>query len=372
MRLLDRYLLRELLVPLGFCLVGFLMFFIIFDLFGSLDDFQAHKLHGLDVAEYYAVKTPEFLVTVLPVALLLALLYTLTNLARHQELTAIRAAGIGLWRMCAPHLSVGFIASLGLFAMNELWVPDADDTAESILNRRRERTAPAVTTVDRGSVDFVNSLDGRIWHMDAFDRKTGEMINPKVGWSLPDGSRRELLARRASWTNGVWTFHEVIEHTYAPITGALTWTNTPWLAVSGFTESPASIRSGMKIADRLNRRRTRSADIPLVELLDYLRLHPRLTPQDRAWLLTKLQGRLATPWTCLVVVLIALPFSALTGRGSVFVGVASSLVICFGYFILLQVGLALGAGGYLSPWVAAWSPNLLVSAIGLWLLRRVQ
>ena len=71
------------------------------------------------------VKTPEFLVVVLPIALLLALLYTLTNHARHHEITAIRAAGVSLWRLCLPYLAVGFAASLALFALNELCVPDS-------------------------------------------------------------------------------------------------------------------------------------------------------------------------------------------------------------------------------------------------------
>src|SRR2546425_13247125 len=77
MRLLDRYLLRELLVPLGYCLAGFLIFCIAFDLFSDLRTLQEHKLHGIDIVEYYCVKAPELLVTyyVLPVALLLALLY---------------------------------------------------------------------------------------------------------------------------------------------------------------------------------------------------------------------------------------------------------------------------------------------------------
>ena len=93
MRLLDRYLLRELLVPLAYCLGGFLIFWVSFDLIGDLQDFQAFKLTAKDVAAYYLVMLPEILVTIAPVALLLALLYALTNHARHQELTAMRAAG---------------------------------------------------------------------------------------------------------------------------------------------------------------------------------------------------------------------------------------------------------------------------------------
>src|SRR6266446_946081 len=135
MRLLDRYLLRELLVPLGYCLGGFLVFWIAFDLFGNLGVFQTNRLRGPDVAEYYLFKAPEFLVVVLPIALLLALLYTLTNHARHHEITAIRSAGVSLWRLCLPYLVVGLGLSLLLFMVNELWAPQGSERAQRIVNR---------------------------------------------------------------------------------------------------------------------------------------------------------------------------------------------------------------------------------------------
>src|SRR5919109_5129742 len=97
MRLLDRYLLRELLVPFAYCLTAFWIFWTVFDIFGELEDFQDAKLGIGELAIYYAIKTPELLVVVLPMALLLSLLYALTTPARYQELTAIRAAGVGLW-----------------------------------------------------------------------------------------------------------------------------------------------------------------------------------------------------------------------------------------------------------------------------------
>src|SRR5580692_4845434 len=105
MRLLDRYLLRELLVPLAYCLGGFLIFYVAFDLIVHIRSFQEKHLGFNDVASYYVVTLPELLVAqVIPVSLLLALLYVLTNHGRHNELTAMRAAGVSLWRLSIPYL----------------------------------------------------------------------------------------------------------------------------------------------------------------------------------------------------------------------------------------------------------------------------
>jgi len=118
MRLLDRYLLRELIIPFGYCLSGFLVFWISTDLITQLDDLHRHKLHFGDVVFYYVVRIPEILVLMLPIALLLALLYALTTHSRHNELTAIRAAGVSLWRLALPYLAVGFLFSAALLVVN--------------------------------------------------------------------------------------------------------------------------------------------------------------------------------------------------------------------------------------------------------------
>ena len=81
---------------------------------------------------------------------------------------------------------------------------------------------------------------------------------------------------------------------------------------------------------------------------------------------------MAAPFTCLAVVLIALPFGARSGRHNVFVGVAGSIFICFAYFILQRVSVGLGVAGYLPPVVAAWLPNILFGGAGIALMFRVR
>src|SRR5260370_41209395 len=211
MRLLDRYLLRELLVPLGYCLSGFLVFWIAFDLFGNLGVFQTNRLRGADVAEFYLLKVPEFLVVVLPIALLLALLYTLTNHARHHEITAIRSAGLSLWRVCLPYLAVGPLARFALFFLNEQVVPHSDDAADLVLNRRVNRPAGAPALNQVAKLGFVNASAGRTWQIKLYNLDTARMEKVQVICKQPDGSSRWLTADRAERTNGVWVFYNVIE-----------------------------------------------------------------------------------------------------------------------------------------------------------------
>ncbi len=375
-RLLDRYLLRELLIPLGYCLGGFLIFWISSDLLREVDDFKERGLSVRDVAEYYLVMSPEFLAIVLPVALLLALLYALTQHTRHHELTAIRAAGVSLWRLSLPYFLVGLAGCAALWFLNEHAAPASAERADRILNRHTASAAPAAERRWVRNLVFTNARDQRTWQIGAYNVETHEMMTPQVDYLLADGSRRWLFADRAVRTNGLWLFLGVRE--FLEDARINPWLmparQTNALIIPEFTETPEQIRSEINISPELHRPvlSTRKADIPAGEILDYLRLHPQVTEQEYRWLHTKLHGRLAAPWTCLVVVLIALPFGAAPGRRNVFFGVAGSVFICFVYFVLLQFGLALGTGGHLPPWLAAWGPNLVFGITGAWLTTRVR
>ena len=376
MRLLDRYLLRELLVPLGYCLAGFVMLWICLDLFASLRNFRDKLLGAGDIAQYYLVTLPDSLVIMLPVALLLALLYALTTHSRHNELTAIRAAGVSMWRLCLPYLLVGLLASVVMLAINELCEPYTAERADQILMRHRPRTAGAPARNQFRNLAFTNARDGRGWQIGQYNSDTGEMFNPLVISKLPDNSVLQLKADRAARTNEVWTFYGNVNvfkypaETNAPPVPVL---HTNVLAMPSFTETPEQIRSEIKISRFRQSFEAKKADIPILEILNYLRLHPHPTGEEgAAWLYTKLYGRLAAPWTCLVVVFIAIPFGAASGRRNVFVGVAGSILICFCYFVLQQIGLTLGSGGHLTPWLAAWFPNLSFSLTGWWLTARLR
>ena len=378
MRLLDRYLLREFLIPLGFCLGGFLVLWIAFDLFGQLHWLQEQGLSVLEIGEYYCFKSPEFLILVLPVALLLAMLYTLTNHARHNEITAIRAAGVSLARLSLPYLAVGIFSSGLLFALDEFCVPRTTDIADRLFVRRGQlKLQGAQRRPVKGLVFFkvISANEKRHWFIGTYNQQTGEMSRPHLDWDLPDHMSRSIDAERAIYTNGVWTFFQVQEFRKYSTTNALPQKMPPAsvLAFPEFSETPEMIRSEIIINDKYSfQSATHSADIPVSQIFDYLRLHPEPSDKIRPWIYTKLQGRFAGPCACLVVVLVAIPFGAASGRRNVYGGVAASILIFFTYYIVQQMGFSFGETGKVPPWLGAWLPNLFFAVGSLWMIAKVR
>ena len=372
MRLLDRYLLRELLLPLGYCLCGFIIFWVSSDLINEISHFQKSHLSARDIVEYYLVTGPEVLREILPIVLLLALLYALTNHARHNELTAMRAAGISLWRFSAPYFAVGLFFTAAYFFVNEFWVPQSADRANAIL-QRHTGDAESASTDWKHDLKFLNSRDNRSWVIRAYNVKTGQMRGVLVVWNFPDGKRSIISAKLGDYANGAWKFTDVEETAFgSPEDFVPSRFSTNQIEFSDWVETPELIQSEIKINALNSKQASKKPQLSISEILNYLKIHPHLSKTSRALIDTQLHGRIAAPWTCLIVVFIALPFGALSGRRNVFVGVASSIFICFVYFILLRVGLALGVSGRLPPWLAAWSPNILFGATAIWMTLRVR
>jgi lipopolysaccharide export system permease protein len=370
-RLLDRYLIRELLVLLGFCLGGFAVCWLAFDLFGQLAVLQEHKLHGDEILLYELCRLPSLLTIVLPVSLLLALLRALTLHTRHHEFTAMRAAGISLWRICAPYLFVGFVGSGILFIVNETLAPLATEKAIAIRESRVSTKAANQSLFQK--IVFANERNGTVWEAD-YNPRTGAMRDVHVRWKKPDGSQFLLSASTATFVQDVWNFTDVQAETQLPGRGSIFSVNRIFqkqLVVPEFKDTPQQINDDLEISRLANKTHVEQAQIPLNRLARNLR-NSHLTERERLYVLTQIHGRFAAPWVCFVVVLIAIPFGAAGGRRNVFFGVAGSIFICFAFFILQEIGLALGVNGHVAPWLGAWLPNILFGVGGAALIFRVR
>ncbi|HEY1788110.1 MAG TPA: LptF/LptG family permease [Verrucomicrobiae bacterium] len=367
MRLLDRYLLRELLVPLAFCLIGLQTFIVFVTVFSDAGKIEEAKLGFGETIGYAAAASMQYLTFVIPLVLLLGLLWALVHHTRYNELTAMRAAGMSLWRICIPYFIVGLIASGILFALNETVVPGCRDWAAQALSRHSE---PRDVVHNFG---FTNDRAHRQWAVQSDYRPgSSELPHPWVRWVLSDGSLRGLTADRAVRTNGVWVFYDVQVFKQADIPSMpVPVVETNVLAMPEFDETPDEIAREIRIAHFFDVKE-QNPNIPLSDIVGYLQWHPNMSRRDRGRLLTELQERIAMPVTCIVVVLIAIPFGAAPGRRNLFFGVAGSIFICFAYFVVQNVSLAFGSSGAWPPVLAAWLPNLFFGLSGLVLMMRIR
>ncbi len=163
MRILDRYLLREFAGYLLLGLAGFVVIFVVVDLFEKIDVFLDHRAPLPLVVQFYLYLAPDVVVKVLPVALLLATFLALGQLNKFGELTAMRSAGLSLWRILVPVFGVAALCSMLSLFLGEYVVPGANRTRDEIWEEKIQSIhRPSVT--ERADVTYLGE-GGRIWYM---------------------------------------------------------------------------------------------------------------------------------------------------------------------------------------------------------------
>jgi lipopolysaccharide export system permease protein len=372
MRLLDRYLLKELMGSLGYCLAAILVFWTAFELLGEMDQVGEEGVGFLAVAGYLGHRMPLSLGMQLPVALLLGTLYAVGRHARHFEWVAMRAAG---GECVADQCSLpggGHGGECGVDGIERMGV--AGRGGSGGCDAGSERGSGCGRSADvAGESQFPGSLGG-----EALVGATVSCGDGGVGGGAcamaGEGKREEMLAERGAWVGDRWVFEEVTRFQFPD--GADGWVEQQRLdrwEATGFPERPEHLRSEVKIGRLLGGlKKSRQVQLSLREIGIYQELHPQLERVRAALLDTWFHDRLATPWTCLVVVLIALPAAAGSGRRNAFVGVAAAVFVAFGFFVIKEFSLALGSGGYLVPWLAAWLPNVIFGGVGAWGIHRLR
>ncbi len=355
MRLLDRYVVRNFLQVYLYCIAGFISIWLIFDISDNISSFIEEHIGLRLVAQYYATQVPQIFIILLPVSLLLALLFTLGRMSRANEIVSMLTAGISLPRVLFPLIGIGLLTVGVSMALNYSLAPHAELARKALLSQARGRPDTSI----EGQI-FRNRTDLRTWFIQNFRLGSNAFNNVQVlQQNADDNIVTNYIATRAFYRpeTKTWDLENAKVVHYDPAGNIVDEQIYPSLKVEHWSETPF----------RLGSANVRAEFLSLPELREYLRFNSDFPATLLAPFRTHLQYRLALPWTCLVVVCIAAPLGIGYSRRGVLSSVAAAVVLVFSMNFLVQLFLALGEGDRVSPWIAAWTPNLLFTAIGLYL-----
>lgn len=359
---LGRYATRQFVSLLVISFAALAVVWLLIDLQDNVPDMKQSGRLAATAAELYGARVPEILVTLLPYALLLSLLFTLGRLSASREIVAMIQTGRGLARLTTPFIVTGFLAALLCAGLNYYWAPRAAAEEKRILDAARG--------VDQTAAEFVqfrNPRAPRLWMVGSFplDYQSGAPLRQiRVIEENPDGTLKHILtAESASWnmTTCVWTFHKPIAKRLIDGDAPQFVTNLPDpLHVTGWDETPDEIiQPGLP-----------AAELGIPGLKTWLDSHPVGGSASRSTHLTQWHHRWAQPFNCVILVLIATPLGVVFTRRGTSGGVAVTVFLCAGLLFLTTISLSLGDAGYLPPFLAAWLPNFGFGALALYLFHR--
>ena len=351
MKIYTRHVLKSFLSLFLLVFVSAVAIFLIIDFVGNSRIWLTRP--PAERTTYYLNYLPYIAYLICPIALLLAAVFSVGNLAKHLELVALRSAGVSVTRILMPIVWVGVFLSVAMFFLQDRILPDANhkrfqiqEPGPGMFNGSdpRERSNYLYTAED-GTLVYFQFYSGQ--------RLTGSMV---TALQLKDGRPAlRIDAAQVQWKDSIWQFQDgTLREFHGDSVTARAFNE--W-TLSGFRDNPEDLLDERVYPDEMSQ----------AELGRRIAVLHR-TGEPSHGLQTHWHFRIAS---ALVNVLMAM-IGALLAANAVRSGLARNfgigLLITFLYYVALRLGLVIGENGGLTPWVAAWFGNLIFIplALGLW------
>ena len=358
--ILDDYVLRGFALYFGMIVAAFLMLLLVFTLFELLSDILRNQISPLTVGEYLLNVAPYFLYSTTPLSMLLAVLVTFGLLQRSNEITAIKATGISLYRIIVPILIASILVAGVLFLADQLYLPYTNKRQDALRNQIKGKPAQTYLRPDR---KWIFGQHSDIYYYQFFDPDRDVFGGVSVFQFDPHTFQitHRIAADRAHWSNSMnrWVYEEGWERSlngpaienYRKFDAA----TYPQLA-----EAPAYFKKEIK----------QSSEMSYDELRRYIH-DLEESGFDVVRLRVQLQKKIAYPLITLVMAILAIPFALSAGKRSAVAGVATAIGIGVFYWMISSLLEQMGNLSQLPPAVAAWSPDLVFGFVGGYLILRM-
>lgn len=368
-RKIDRYLLRQFVQVFVICFVSLAGLYTVIDAFGRLDDFSAGgKSFGeaaLTAGRYYALQSLGFFNKTSGVLTLIAAMFTVTWIQRHQEMTALLAAGIPRLKVLAPVLGAAVAVSLGAAAMREFVLPElrhelsmntkdlaGDRTVD--LKPRYDNVTDIRLGGERANLSKRQIVNSSFTLPPRLSGVFGKQLEAEQATFLPAEGERPA----GYLMTGVSRPTEI--DTQPAVTNAenelvvVTRRDAPWLE-----PGQAFLVSGVSF--ELLAAGSQWRDLASTRELVHELANPStdLGPDVKV----AVHSRLVQPVLDVTLLLIGLPLVVSRGSGNPFVAIGLCVAVVTGFFVLSLGGQALGGGGWITPALGAWLPLLVFAPV---------
>lgn len=353
-RLMDLYVLRKFFFYFGVLSAVFVFLFEAFTFFELLDDIGRRRIPFLTVAEYFQYLTPYLAYNLAPLGALVAVLVTLGTMSKNNEIVAIKASGISLFRLAVPLLLAGLALATTLVLLDDTYLPYANQRQDELHNQIKGRPPQTYMHPQR----WIFGENSKIYNYDVFDpeqRLFGGLSVLELD-PMDFHLRRRIFATRARWSEAqhVWVLESgwIREFSNGSVTKFETFAAT---APPELSEPPSYF----------NREVRQAFQMSVGELGSYIE-ELRRAGFDVAALMVQWHKKIAYPLMALVSMLLAIPFAFLVGTRGAVGGVAVGVGIGVAYWAIAALLEAMGGVGQLPPFLAGWSPDIIFFFLGLY------
>jgi len=349
-KVLDRYLLKYFITALLLVMFGIGMLIIAINMIDELQRFVDNDVPMKDIITYYIYFAGWILKSFLPVFVLLAALISIGILARRNEILAMKASGISLYRIAAPFLVFTLLLSIGHIYYNEVIYAEANKKRVEMKEYTIRKRSPRHHTTTRNIYRQVNK--NFFYTIASYNASTMEGREIRLYRSFQDRLAELITAPRLDYTSQGWTLYDGVKRIFEDSIESFEEFDT--LVVSYIKERPSDFEVPLG----------KPEDMAYRELEHYIDMMKRTGgPYQRE--LVDLKLKLSYPLASFIVILICVPIASNPKRGGIAISVALGTGIALLYFIAFKVTQSFGYNERLHPDVAAWLINGIFFLTGL-------
>jgi LPS export ABC transporter permease LptG/LPS export ABC transporter permease LptF len=360
-QILDVYIIQSWIFYFFILLVAFTGIYIIFDFFQLLGDIVRNHASAIVVLDYYRFLLPQVIYLMLPLSILVATLVNFGLLTKSNQITAIKAAGVSLYRISAPVLLIAGVLSVGMFFLSDDFLPHTNQQQDAFRNQIKGKPPQTVSRPER---QWIFGQGERIYNYRFFDSYNNVFAGLTCYEFDPQSFHltRRIYAARAFWEPAIRGW--VLENGWVRDLDGDRVENFFPFSVDTFkelTEEPAYFKKEVRPSEQMS----------ALELRRYI---SELSQSgfDVVRLSVQFYRKFSYPLIAFVVALIGIPFSFSVGSKGALSGVALSIGIAILYWSISSMFEAMGDLSQLPPLIAAWSPDVLFGLAGSYLLLQVK
>lgn len=358
MRKIDLYILKSFLSTYAFSILALCIVFVVVNLIEKIGTFIDNGTPTDVILMYYVSFLPEIIKLLSPVSLLLAGLFTTGRLVNTHELTAIKAAGMSLYRYSAPLLVCGLVLSFGQLYFNGWIVPRAISQKMQIEQEHLNKGRSLVTLHS----DYFRASPSEnlyIKYYNALKNSGTELVLE----TYSDGEHPRLVKRIHAEN---FTFDSIANQ------WKLLKVRTQQFGASHAMTVNDSVLITLSVTPKdLLQLRKNTSELTFDELREYLRLSEQGGKNiDKQ--LVNYYGEYALPFANIIVILFGAPFSSNKRKKGLALEITSAMLVTFVYLAFLKVGQALGLEAEFPPVLSAWLANGVFLCVGCLNLVRMR
>lgn len=347
---IDIYILKYFLSALLVVIVSFGLTFIVINIVEELRDFIDNSVPLIEIAEYYTYFGGWVIKSFLPMFIMLAVLFSISILSRKNEILAMKASGISLYRIALPILVAVVFLSGGHFYYNEYIYPPLNKKRLEIknftINKKSRRSYTRVSNLKR------QISPGSVYSLESFNLNRKEGKNFKYYKRDKNKITEILTARDLVYEDFRWLAKDGQIRKFGDTSG-ISFVEFDTMTIFAIKDKP----------EDLARKLGKPEDMGLEELEEYIELQKRIgSPHLRESI--DLRLKYAFPLSSLIIVLICIPYAVESKKTGIALSIATGALISLLYFVTFKILQSMGYNEKIPEWVAVWGINIIFFVIG--------